>query len=108
MTPKGRCTVFSASLPAWEASRAHRFHRKCPKFPKSAQNGGTPPFDQFFRKLTLMHPTNSQIFGKNYGFSPRWAIHRGEKPHFFPKIGEDEGCIYVSFPESCFLYGGPV
>ena len=66
--------------------------------------GATPLFDQFFRKLTYMHPSFSQIFGKKCGFSPRWAIRRGGggEPHFFRKIGEDEGCIYVSFPESCF------
>ena len=53
MARGGWCTVFSAGLHPllWETSLAHRFQQKSPKLPKTAQNRGTPLFDQFFRKV---------------------------------------------------------
>ena len=57
----------------WETSLAHRFHRKSPKSPKSAQKGGTPLCDHFFRELPA-------IWAPCCRFSPKSA----EIPHGGP------------------------
>ena len=58
------------------------------KWPKSAQKGGTPCFDQFFSKIPGSQTMLSPIFEKKWGIFPRWTICRGENPHFFPGFGE--------------------
>ena len=77
-----------------------------PKIPKKCPKWGSL-FDQFFSKLTQMHPSFSPIFGKKCGFPPRRLAQRGDKPHFFPKICENEGCIYVSFLKNWSKRGVP-
>ena len=68
----------------------------CPQAVQASRENGTPAF-----RGHLRGPPEGQ-------FCTHWrTIRRGENPHFFPKIGEYEGCIYVRFPESCFLEGGP-
>ena len=52
--------------------------------------GGYPCFDQFFRKVTPIHPY-SPIFEKKCGNPPLGhPPGEGGVPHFFPKFGEYE------------------
>ena len=89
----------------WETSQAHRFHRKSPKLPKSAQNRGTPLFDQFFRKVTPIHPSYSPIFEKSAGFPPA-GPSAGGKTALFSKIRRIRGVDWCKLPKTVFLEGG--
>ena len=70
-----------------EASLAHRFHRKSPKSPKSAQKGGTPLFGHFFSKVSPLQ-TMLSIFEKKCGNPPppSWTTLRGGISALFSEI----------------------
>ena len=55
---------------------AHRFHRKSPKSPKSAQKGGTPLFGHFSVRYHLSRPC-CRRFSKKSAEPPLWTILRG-------------------------------
>ena len=67
---KGGVPVFLLACILWETSMAHRFRRKSPKSPKSAQIGVSPLFDQFFSKVAPLQTLLLPIFEKKCGFAP--------------------------------------
>ena len=77
------------------------------KWSNSAQKGGTPCFDQFFRKIPGTHPTLSPKSEKKVGKSPHWTIRRGGGiSHVFPKFGNYMVRGSGIFLGSCFLEKG--
>ena len=73
---------------------------------KKCSKRGYPLFGQFFSKIPGSHPTPSPKSEKKWGLSPRWAIRRGENPHFFPEFGGYMVWVPGIFPKSCILEGG--
>ena len=108
ITPKAGVPFSLLACTAWEASRAHRFHRECLKSPKSAQNGVPPPLflTSFSGSLHKCTPHIRRFLEKSAGFPPADGP-AGGGPHFSPKICENEGCIYVSFLKNWSKRGVP-
>ena len=73
-----------------------------PKWPKSAQKGGTPCFEQFFRKTKGTHPTLSPKSEKKWA-TPRWTSRWGGGPHFFPKFGDSWDLPRIVFLEGAYI-----
>ena len=64
-----------------------------------------PPLKTRFWEAYINAPLVFADFWKKVRGFPQ-ADGPGGKPHFFPKIGENEGCIYVSFLKNWSRGGG--
>ena len=69
-----------------------------PKWPKSAQKGGNPCFDQFFSKIPGSQTMLSSIFETKWGISPRWTIRRGGGD--FPTFSRNSATTWSGCPGS--------
>ena len=107
LAPYGWGTLFSNTLRPIGCPRDPPFGATLAKMAKNHPKWGYPLFDQFFSKVTEIHPSNSPIFGKKCGFPPRRMAQRGENLHFFFENFRKWGLDFCYLPEKVVKKGVP-
>ena len=104
--PEGRLrfsSILCTPRVPWESTGLGHFG---PKWPKSAQKGGTPCFDQFFSKVPASQTLLSPNSGKKSGEPPQRMVRGGGNLPTFFRFRRQGGVGARDLPEKLVKTGG--